>query len=363
MTDQQLTPAERDVIDRTAAMSADDMTDWLSKGFRALVANDRVARPFGDILVGFRSGEDITDDLAAIYYSLPSEPQSAFLKALDATFRQMNARRAGDQRALIFVLRLAAKIQNARLLPLLTKKLFVEDAEPSDEERKLRSVALDVAVELSALSPHATENLQNIVDSSLFRSSAAATILLALCSASPDDLIDHLFRLEKQLIYVFGEAASPTEPAVQERRALLLADVADHTPDSIIGGVVEFALRNRNWPLAWLADVLLDEELLASLPDKESSKTLDLLEKLRTRRIRPMVEPDWVRQLHPPTPNLGQRKEDFTTLTSDDSSPEAAEEVFHSMISRLVGEDRSLFNLSTQDRKRLLEDIDLNEVE
>jgi hypothetical protein len=312
MNEQPPSEAEREVIARVAALSADDLAEWLLRGFRALVAGDRGARPFGEILLGFRGGEDITD---------------------------------------------AAKIQNARLLPLLTKKLFHEGAEPSSEERKLRSVALDVAVELSALSPHATESLQNIVHSSLFRSSAAATILLALCSDSPDELLDHLFRLEKQLVEVLGEAAAPAGQEVQQRRAILLSDLADFVTDSVIGGVVEFALRNRHWRLSWLADVLLDEELLESLPETEAEKALELRHRLRMRRVRPIEEPEWVKQLAPPAQRIGQRKEDTTILTSEESDPDAEEEIFRSMIERLVREDHSLLRLNLEDRERLLEDI------
>ena len=361
MNEQPLTETQREVVARVAAMSADDVAEWLSKDFRAMVANDRAARPFGDIRVVF-SGEDITDDLATIYHSLSADAQSTFVKGLDAAFRQMNVRKADDQRALIFVLRLAAKIQNARLLPLLTKKLFAEGAETTDQERKLRSVALDVAVELSASSPHATENLQNIVNSNLFRSSAAATILLALCSASPDELIDHLFRLENQLVQVYDEAAAPADAATQQRRALLLADLASHATVSMIGGVVEFALRNRSWSLSWLADVLLDETLLGSLPEDEAVRALDLRQKLRTRQIRPIEEPDWVKQLRAPVPNIGQRKEDIEILTSEDAEPEAKDEIFRSMVDRLV-RDCSLLKLDTADRERLLEDMDASEVE
>lgn len=355
MTSEPLRESERAVVDRVAAMSADDIADWLSRGFRAMVADDRAARPFGEVLVGFERGEDVSDDLAAVYYSLPYDAQMDFVKGLDAAFRRMDVRKAHDQRALIFVLRLGAKIQNARLLPLLTKKLFAEGDEATPEERKLRSVALDVAVELSATSSNATRNLQDIVHSNLFRSSAAATVLLALCSASPDDLMDHLFRLERQLVHVFGEAAAPAEDALRDRRALLLADLTDHAPDSVIGGVVEFALRNRTWRLAWLADVLLEAERLESLPEDEAGKNRELLRRLRTRRIQPMEEPDWVGQLRSPSPDIGQRKEDIATL--EDDNPEGAEEIFQSMVGRLLRDDRSLAHLDADDRELLLADM------
>lgn len=360
MSQQPLTEDQRKVVAQVADMSADDVAEWLSKGFRALAENDQAKRPFGGVRDVFW-GDDITDDLATIYHSL-HEAQSAFVKGLDAVFRQMNARKADDQRALIFILRLAAKIQNGRLLPLLTKKLFAEGAQTTDQERKLRSVALDVAVELSARSPHAAENLQNIVNSNLFRSSAAATILLALCSASPDELIDHLFRLENQLAQVYDNAAAAVDLATKRRRALLLADLTDHATVSVIGSVVEFALRNRAWSLSWLADVLLDETLLESLPEDDAFKTLDLRQKLQTRQIRLIDEPDWVKQLQAPAADIGQRKEDFETLTSEDADPQEKERIFQSMVDRLVREDRSLLRLRTGDRERLLEDIDAQEV-
>lgn len=334
-------PENPTVAQYLGAYSADDFKEWFLRGFRAMAAGDASKQPFGMVRFAYPHAEDISDVLAEAYFDLTrAQPahdgDEPFTLGLEAAFRSLSARNQHDQRSLIDILRLAAKIRFARLLPLIVKKLFRAGEQPEDSEKRLRSVALDVAIELSSQSPNAAASLQDIIQSNLFRPTAARTILLALCSARPQDLLHHLFRLEEALVGTFGESTTVADEALWKRRTNLLADILRFCPASIVLAVIQYCLQNTYWRLAWLADVLFDPRKFDQLPEAEAETLRTLYEGLPGRQIEAVRLPIGVKPITVCAPTIHENRRNTDILTSDDVEPEQDEMVRLSVIARLA---------------------------
>jgi hypothetical protein len=330
------------VAEFLGTFSAEDFKEWFLRGFRAMAADDVEKKPFGIVRSAYPKAEDISDVLAEAYFDLQrarpiDESNDPFAMGLEAAFRSLSARNERDRRSLIDVLRLAAKISYTRLLPHIAAKLFPAGEQPSESEKKLRSVALDVAIEFSSQSPNAAASLQDIIQSNLFRPSAARTILLALCSAEPHDLLDHLFRLEAPLVGIFGDSTAAADGALWQRRAMLLADILRFSPPSVVFAVIEYCLRNRYWRLAWLGKVLLEPRRWDNLTAADAERLRKQYNELPGRRVigSPPV-PGWVQSPSVSTPTLEENRRGTEILTDDDAEPKEEEEVRLSVIARLA---------------------------
>lgn len=322
------------------SLSADDVQEWLTQGFRSIVRGAQTTQPFGIVRFAYPQAEDITDVLAAAYYDLKSaaslQDTNAFTRGLEAAFRGLSPHQSEDQRILIDLLRVATKINYSRLLPHIGPKLFRDSLENSDSAARLRSVALDAAIELSSQSPHAIASLHDVIASKLFRPSAARTMLLALCSAEPNNVIDHLCRLEKPLIAMFGDVWRSADEAMWRRRALLLADILRFTSTSVVLGLVEFCLQNRTWELAWLGEIFLDPDRFNHIPAPDAERLIDSFESFPGHQVVQASLPSWRKPMTQTAPSLEENRRQTDILQSGDSTPDEEEEVSQSVIARLA---------------------------
>lgn len=329
---------------RFEKFSADDFLDWFRLQFNNLVGRDRTGMPFSEIPLILRTGDDLTDDLSSLYYSLTEKSQLLFGNALKVLFETLDIRRESDCRILDFIVRIFPKIEYYKILPALSKKFFAEtpgETFGASEEmlgpvtEKLRSRALDVAIELSAFSPNSAECLRDIASSDRFRVTAAPTLLLGLCHAEPYELLDHLYRLEPQLVELYNRSKLKSED-VNVKRCRLLSDICDEVSATTLGRVIEFALQKRNWRLAWIGEIFFDSASVEKLLPLESKKILDLLDDLRTRNLSPAAIPRWASLSEGRQQNANFRRHAVEVLSSEEIDTVAEDEVYHSFMSKFA---------------------------
>lgn len=315
-----------------AEVPAPALPDFLEDGFRSFVADDRSV-PFGAVYAFLVTGEDITADLAAAFRLLPPPARKTFGDALCTVFRRLDTVKDEDRRALKLVLRLATKIRCYDLLAFLPAKVFRDDGAGSEADH-LRSLALDASIELSAGAPRAAERLGEIALSRLFRPSAAAALLMALASAAPGELLDHMRLLEKPLVAVLGDSPG-FDRDLRVRRQQLIADLSECALPTAFRDVVSFALRNPEWPLAWIGELAVAGPVAEGLDVEEAARLEELSRFLTSRRPSgPDAGPD------APTRRPAARAdldEATSTLNNEEVSPADEERVLGQVILLLVG--------------------------
>lgn len=301
------------------------ISELLTEGFRNLVSEDDAGEPFGDLYAYLFIGDDITEALAGVFHSLPGPAQVNFRAGLVSAFKRMNPAQADDQRAMKLVLRLGSKIGAFALLPHLTLSLFAERLDASADLRSLRSLAFDVAIELSGGASD-IEALRRIALSSLDRPSAAGTLLLAMCAADPDGLPSHLSLLEERLVALYGAGAQASE-ITRYNRAILLTDLQQVVQADTLARVVAYSGRNSHWSLSWISDILFEAPFLRSLGPSAARKAADLLEDVIRASKTPLVPLEGLAGEATRPASLIEHREQIQVLVSPDFDKAGTEEV------------------------------------
>jgi hypothetical protein len=272
-----------DVMEFLASRDSQDLAEWMQEGFRYWAAHklsDTLDdNPFGLIRIAYPRAGSISDELATAYHDYrkacpETGAKNPFTLALVATFNSLSLHDETDRKALVEVVRLIAKTGYARALDSIVTRLFPGDGDESVE--RLRSVALDVAIELSARAADPVPRLQGIVRSGVFRKSASRTILLALCAHDQLDLFNHLELLEDGLVQAYADRGPVEQELLWKGRSLLLYDMLKATSPNVVLGVIRFALEYPQWPLSWLADIVHQNQYFEALPEGISWDLLKL---------------------------------------------------------------------------------------
>lgn len=270
----------RDHLKAIHGLDETQYAHWLQHNFGALVSADPDARPFDDIAGPIRKGEHLTDDLAAIFYLLLPAERLAFRRGLAHAVATLDLTADDDRTITPLMLLLGAKICCFELLNVLHSKFL--SAEAGDgASTDLQSIATDVAIELASASDFARRALDDIAISGRFRPTAVASLLLAMCVAAQDDLAAHLTKLEAALASQFGTSTDVVDDDLWVRRALLVIDLADDTQPSVLGPVVEYALRRPDWSLHWLGRTLSEIERFHLLDEEDLQDLLAVSTGLR----------------------------------------------------------------------------------
>ncbi len=318
------------------------LVEWFENGFRAIATGDVATEPFGFIRFEYPNAESISEILANAYFEFRSQvsdvgDRNSFTLGLAGAFKRLSVRSEIDRRAVIEVLRLFAKIGYSDALGIIVTRVFpgIDDAEGSIE--RLRSVALDVAIELSSRHPDPIPCLQGIVRSGLFRREASRTIILALCGEAPYLLLDHLFLLERSLAQVYADTQPIDPDQLWVARCIFFYDLLKATSRNAVIGVIQFAIRNQQWPLSWLRDIPLETWRFDLLPDEISREFTELRSDLNVLKPIPYVGPRQIlTQSNDPYPTTEKRL-DTDVLLSKDATTGEEDEVLLGLIGYLSG--------------------------
>lgn len=333
---------ESEVAQFFASNNASDLSEWFEIGFRAIASGDAASRPFGFIRFEYPNSESISEILAQSYYEFRShEPnignKNQFTLGLFGAFKRLSVRSEIDRRAMIEVLRLFAKIGYSDALGVIVNRLFPE-VDPQDESvERLRSVALDVAIELSSRHPEPIPCLQSIVRSGLFRKEASRTIFLALCAEAPYLLLDHLVLLQDSLDQVYSDTQTIEPEQVWKARCFFFYDLLKATSRNAAIGIIQFAIRNPQWSLSWLGDIPLETWRFDLLPEEISRELTELVSDIGI--LEPLLHGDQyaIRTETQSDYPTSERRFDTDLLLSEDATKDEEDEVLQGLIGHLSG--------------------------
>jgi hypothetical protein len=285
MTTREVT---RDKLREVRSLDEIGFAKWLSIGFLEYAENQGSLKPFGEAWAFTGRLEDITDDVAAVHNVLLPAEQSLFREGVSRALAELDL---GGKHGLVTarrLLQLAEKVSAITVLPILPTKIFCASWLTGTESgTELLASAADVAIDLAYRSEDSYATLQDLVASPAFQiqKSAARKALLALCKASPDDLLAHLQLLATYLHWMFVEREKETGRSLANERCSLFLQVAKLVRPRVLVQTIE-AYNSENLDdslspkLSWWGEILtgrgVNSRHAAEL--KEIARKLQLLD-------------------------------------------------------------------------------------